>query len=143
MKSKTTTKETPHAYLVGIIGSYGTYMDEDGNPVSRPKDKFSYSYDFFVTWKTEKFKSKDRTAVYSDRLWQWNHQKYDSLCQKHWQNQGQNFYDREPKQIEAFLRDYHDLPNLELVMIQEGCNVSSGYPIWLFFFIPNKSEEKA
>ena len=60
-----------------------------GNPVERTKDKYPYSYDPFVVWKTEE-DVKQNNTVYSDRLKQWDYEKYSGLCQKHFGNQGDN-----------------------------------------------------
>ena len=103
--------------------------DWDGNPVKKPKEPGSYSYDSFVTYQT----SKDYDdAHYSDRLSQWNREKYNELCVKHFGKAGDYWGGRSPKSIEAFLREYWDSPGLELVGIMECCNKSSGYPYWAF-----------
>jgi hypothetical protein len=39
--------------------------------------------------------------------------------------------------LENFLRDYFDNPNLRLIAMMEGCNVSNGYPYYLFIFNKN------
>ena len=54
--------------------------------------------------------------------------------EKHFNNQGQIFYDVDPKKLEAFLCDYMDDSKLKLIVIMHGCNVSSGFPIWTFHF---------
>ena len=105
------------------------YKDWDGNPVKRTRDEYRYSYDAYVVSKKA---DKYEHAVYSDRLYQWDSKKHDKFCEKHFGNQGQYWDGRGFKQIEAFLRDYYNKPELELVGIMTGCNVSSGYPYWVF-----------
>jgi hypothetical protein len=76
--------------------------------------------------------------VYSDRLFQWNHTKHDELCQKHFGNIHQYWDKRSPADIQAFLRDYLDLPNLKLLYIEEQCNQATGFPLWRFDYKRNE-----
>ena len=97
----------------------------DGNRITKTKYTHPYSYDPFVIWSSGK---KATDSVYTDRLSQWDHDKTRELCKKHmplkrWDN-------AEPKQIEAFLREYWDNDKVELCRVSEYCNVSSGYPCW-------------
>lgn len=122
--------------------SYGhtTYyggVNEHGKPVSRTKSEHPYSYDGFIVWRGGENKEANITQ-YSDRLYQSDYKKYNELSKKHFGNEGQNFSDREPKKIEAFLRDWCDAPKLKLVFIMEYCNASNGYPLWRFDFNANK-----
>lgn len=115
------------------MGFYSTspYVDWNDKPVERTPDKFRYSYDAYVIYK----KSEEyNQTVYSDRLHQWDYEKYNRLSEKHFGNQGQYWNNRDTDKIEAFLRDYYDKPELELIGIMEGCNASSGFPYWIFFF---------
>ena len=120
------------------MDSYGNivfnpmYVDLDGNPVKRTKDEYRYSYDPYVVWKQD-YKNNTGSCVYSDRLWQWDCNKYDECCQKVWGNHGQVFYNREPKDIQKFLSLYFD-KKVKLTALLEGCNVSNGFPYWIFFF---------
>lgn len=102
----------------------------DGKPIKRTPDKYPYSYDPFVVWKSRNFSPAD-SYVYSDRMMQQNHEKFADACKKVWKNTGQMFYSREPEDIEKFLSIYFDR-EVELTMVMEGCNVSNGYPYWIF-----------
>lgn len=73
-----------------------------------------------------------RGADYSDRLYQWDWKKYNTLCEKHFGDRGQWFSQRAPKKIEAFLREYHGFAILVLLYIVEGENLGNGYPYWVF-----------
>lgn len=107
------------------------YNDWDGNPVERTTDKYMYSYDPYVLSK----KSDDyRHAVYSDRLFQYDYEKHNILCKRHFGNDGQVWDNRSNEKIEAFLQDYFGNPKLELVGIMKGCNMSSGHPYWIFMY---------
>jgi len=64
---------------------------------------------------------------------QWDYKKFNECCKKVWGNEGQYFSNREPKDIEKFLSLYWN-KKIELTAIEECCNVSSGYPIWIFYY---------
>lgn len=110
---------------------YMEAIDEHGSPVERGKIDFPYSYDGFVVWRGGKNEDANST-VYSDRLNGWNREKKDALLLKHFGNTSDHYEQREPKRIEAFLRDFFDRPALKLVLIMEYCNIASGYPYWRF-----------
>lgn len=107
------------------------YVDWEGNPVERTPDEYRYSYDPYVI---EKRKDDFQHCIYSDRLLQWDFAKHDRLCEKHFGNKGQLWNNRSFDKIEAFLRDWHENPNLRLVGVMEGCNVSNGFPYWVFMY---------
>ena len=106
-------------------------LDREGNIPSRTKSSHPYSYEPFVTYRNGENKEINDT-VYSDRLYQWDYEKYNKLCEKHFGDKGQYFSNRDPKNIENFLKEYYNNDSLELILIEEGCNYSSGYPYWIF-----------
>jgi len=106
-------------------------VDEHDQPVKRCKNKYPYSYDGFVLWRGLPQKEMNHT-LYSDRLKQHHHEKWDELCKKHFGNSGDYFDNRTPTAIEAFIRELLDKPNYQLGLIMEYCNVSNGYPVWRF-----------
>lgn len=106
-------------------------VDEFGNPVQRTKHTHPYSYDGFIVWRAGPNEEVNNT-IYSDQLLQCDWDKHNKLCQKHFGNNAQMWYDRDPEKIEEFLRDWFDNPNLKLIFIMEYCNVSNGYPVWRF-----------
>lgn len=108
---------------------YGRFIGEDGRPVQKTKYTHPYSYDPFVLWKG---KGDANGSVYTDRLYQWDYEKADRLGKKHMP--GKRWDNAQPSQIEAFLREYLDAPDLKLVKIIEYCNVSNGYPVWRLDF---------
>lgn len=114
-------------------------VDMYGEPVEKTKMEYPYSYDAHVIWRGGLNEDIDNSC-YSDRLLQWGREKYNELCEKHFGNQGQWWNKRNPKQIESFLRDYFDNPKLNLILILEGANQSSGYPYWVFMYNTNKEE---
>lgn len=125
----------------GLFGDYGRRrtpywgpVGYDGRPVQRTKAEWPYSYSEFVIWRGGP-NTQITGADYTDRLYQWDSDKFKRLCEKHmpksrWDN-------AEPSKVEAFLREYHEQPKLRLLLIMEGCNASSGYPYWtLHYQIP-------
>lgn len=123
-----------------FLGGYFGGVDEHGHRVERSKAEYPYSYDAFVTWRGLANEELNG-SVYSDRLYQWDWEKHNALCNKHFGNQGQRWSERQPDKIEAFLRDYLDDPELVLGLVMEGCNVSSGYPYWYFGYKSSKKSE--
>lgn len=107
-------------------------VDHEGNPVEKTKFEYPYSYDPYVIMGVPG--SKYEGADYSDRLMQFDWDKFHDLSEKHFGDRGQLFHNREMNKIESFLQEYHDKPNLKLVMVSEGANVSNGYPYWIFFY---------
>ena len=115
----------------GYGGNISRYVDWDGKPISRTPDEYRYSYDaYVVSKKADNYKH----VVYSDRLLQWDYNKHDKLCQKHFGNKSQYWDGRSFEKIESFLRDFFDDKELQLVGIMKGCNISSGYPYWIFMY---------
>lgn len=110
------------------------YVDENGKPVLQTPITHPYSYDAYVIWGR---KTNNSGSVYSDRLYQWDSQKYNELCRLIWNNESQYFDQRNPSDIQTFLRRYNDNEQIVLTMIMKCCNVSSGYPIWIFFYREN------
>ena len=121
---------------VEYIDSWGNtispYVNLDGKPVERDKHNWPYSYDPYVVWKGNYIKGENET-VYSDRLMQWNYEKFNKCCKEVWDNEGQYFSGRSATEIERFLSLYFE-KEIELTVIMQGCNVSSGYPYWIFYF---------
>ncbi len=117
-------------------------MDCNGNPVERGMLEHPYTYTDHLIWVKDgvyiTMLPKNHSVVYSDRLWQWDHNKFDSCCQKIWKNEGQYFDNRKPEDIEKFLSLYFNV-EIELLKIGQVCNQNSGYPLWIFFYRQNKN----
>ena len=108
-----------------------SYTDWEGNPTERTPDNARYTFEPYVVYKlADKYQHVD----YSDRLFQFDPDKYNELCKKHFNNESQAWDRRDVKSIESFLRDYHDDQKLELVGVMHGCNVGNGFPYWMFMF---------
>ncbi|TXG76186.1 hypothetical protein E6Q11_05135 [Candidatus Dojkabacteria bacterium] len=79
-------------------------------------------------------------TVYSDRLIQWDYERYNEMCKRHFGNHAQAFYDRAPEKIQAFLRDYMNNQNVVLCRVEELENKSTGYPYWRFDYCMDENE---
>jgi hypothetical protein len=108
------------------------YVDLDGNPVERNPEDWPYSYDAYVVYKSEEYQKTDRWT-YSDRMSQWDRDKYDNAKKAVWPKNpcGQCFDGKSPKDINKFL-DICFGREVKLTAILKGCNVSNGYPYWIF-----------
>lgn len=102
---------------------------------SRTRDKrdYSYSYDEFFIFGSRSVIARVAGADYSDRLWQWDHQKADSLWAKH---VATRWAHATGEQLSAFISAYHG-KDLKVVALAEGCNPSSGYPYWIIWYREN------
>lgn len=122
-----------YGYEQGKLYYDSRFVDLNGKPIERTPLSYPYNYDEYVIWKDENFNEEECSAVYSDRLFQWDYEKYNKCCQEVFKNQGQQFYEREPKEIEKFLGMYFER-EVKLTAVIQGCNQSSGYPYWVFFY---------
>lgn len=109
------------------------FVNLNGEPIERTPISHPYCYDEYAIWKDENFNEEICSAVYSDRLFLWDYEKFNKCCQEIFKNQGQLFYEREPKEIEKFLSIYFE-KQIKLTAIIQGCNQSCGYPYWVFFY---------
>lgn len=105
-------------------------VDEFGNPVSKTKSKYPYSYDGFVTYRNGN-NSEVNDTIWSDRIQQQDYSKVERLKKKHFGNVSDYYSNANPKKIEAFLSEFLGR-DVTIIFIMEYCNVSSGYPVWRF-----------
>ena len=70
-------------------------------------------------------------TVYSDRLFEWDSEKFRLCMDSVFNNTGQLFYDKKMADVEKFLSLYFD-KDVELVAMQECENTFNGYPYWRF-----------
>ena len=119
---------------VGSHGDVGGYVDLDGNPVARNPRICPYSYDTFVLYKSCDFRKSD-VAVDSDRMLQWDREKFFSAVWMVWPDKAgsQVFSGRKPKDINTFLGLYFKR-NVKLTAVLQNCNKFSGRPYWTFFY---------
>ena len=107
------------------------YLDMNGFPVERPKSEYPYSYSPYRIYR-RCYMSSDK-GVDSDRMFQQDSEKFDSLCLDIWGNTSTCFGNRLPEEIQLFLERYFD-KRILLTGIMEACNFATGYPYWTFFY---------
>lgn len=112
-------------------------VDQYRRPVKKTKKDYPYTYDPFVIWQSKDYHKKiDKLdTVYTDRIFYHDCNLHDELCKKHFGNTSQIWANRDKDKIELFLRDFFNAPKLELFLVMEYCNVSSGYPLWRFDYM--------
>lgn len=110
------------------------YFDLDGGPVERTPQTHPYSYEEFVVFKSPDFKEDD-IAVYHDRMLQWDWGAFSKSVRTVWPDtpHSQMFGGKTPKDIERFLGLYFG-KRVKLTAVLQGCNVSNGFPYWVFFY---------
>lgn len=115
-------------------GGRPIFEDLDGNPIERTPYSHPYSYDAYVLYKSPDYDKTDRW-VYSDRMRQWDRDKLQDAMRTVWPDQAgsQSFSGKNPADINRFLNLYFG-KEVRLTAIMEGCNVSSGYPYWIFVY---------
>ncbi len=104
-------------------------------PESIEKDQCSYpySYDPFLLYFNEEAKEEATSSIYTDRFLQWDWDKHNRLCRKHFGDEAQYWNDRDPKKIEAFLCDWTE-KKVTLIANIQYVNISNGYPLWRLDF---------
>lgn len=110
------------------------YVGLDGKPVKCTPWTDPYSYDEFVLFKADDFNAMD-SWVYSDRMLQWNRKEFEDAVHEVWPKKtgSQMFYNRKPEDITRFLSLYFG-KEVKLTAVLQGCNVSNGYPYWIFAY---------
>jgi hypothetical protein len=78
---------------------------------------------------------KGATYNYSDRIWQWDWDKADVSRKA----VDESLDRRSPAFIQAWLRLYFDKPDLELVHVMAGFNVSNGYSYQVYGYKDGES----
>ncbi len=114
-------------------------ISPDGFPVKKSKRDFPYNYDTFVLYGTSNMEFG--CTEWSDHILRRDYKKYNKCLMEVFGNEGQIWSSRDFKSIEKFLKLYLEDESIELVRVLEGCNQSSGYPVWAFQF--NNDESKA
>lgn len=109
------------------------YSDLDGNPIRKTPETNPYDYDSFVIYIDPLYKKGKGKSVDSDRLYQWDSNKYNECHLKIWNNTRQDFFYATPEEINKFLNLYFNR-NLKLLAILQCCNCGNGYPYWTFIY---------
>jgi hypothetical protein len=106
------------------------------------EDKAPYAYSEYFMWRDETkvdphkgtytaWSAKGVQAVYSDRLSQWDNDKFRAACDAV-KTQGR-IRQWSKEDATNFLTVYFG-KTTTAVALAEGCNPSNGYPYWIFWF---------
>lgn len=95
---------------------------------TRGKHSHPYAYDAFYHWRDRHIKRAH--AVYHDRMQQWDWDKFEKARKL---ITGKWFYECTREELSAFLSAYFD-KEIKAVALVEGCNQTSGYPYWVFYY---------
>lgn len=111
-----------------------TFVNLKGEPVERTPYTNPYNFDEYVVYISDKYKlNYPYCTEYSDRLIERDYHKFTTCYEYAFNHSGQLFYDVTPEVATRFLSKYLNR-NIELYAILCGCNVSNGYPYWVFIF---------
>lgn len=125
---------------ISVYGDYreledyniGGYVDLEGRPVKKTPQSNPYDYDDYVIWKGN-FDREKSHAVYSDRLVQWDTEKYHKCWKEVFDGEGIFSANNNPSKINLFLNKYFG-KEVKLTAILQGCNVSSGFQYWVYYY---------
>ena len=92
------------------------------------------SYSPFFHWKASDRTVKDPCA-YDDRMRQWKYDKWNEVCNAlpPVQNGMRRFEYQSQETLSKMLSDYYG-ETLVCTALVEGCNVSNGYPYYVFYW---------
>ena len=100
--------------------SCGNYKTPDESP---------YGYGpHVVQGPIKKFEGPEYNADYDDRLRQFYPERWEAACKM---LSGRRFDHATMKSLSAFLSELYQKP-VKCVQVVKGCNVSNGYPYWIF-----------
>ena len=122
-------------YTIGIDGRpIQRLIGWDGQVVTRTPSSHPYAYDAYFIWKSDAFRETDH-AVYSDRMYSWNSKAFNAAVAATWPKtpMSQMFGGKMPTDINRFLNLFYG-KEVELTGVLQGCNVSNGYPYWIFAY---------
>lgn len=113
--------------------------DSDLQRSNPPRTRHShpYSYDPFTIYGGQ---GRDANgSVYTDRLYQWDHEKTRRIGAEVFGEKGYWFgQNLNPDLVQTFLRRWHDDDTIILTRVVEYCNASNGYPTWLLVYRTTK-----
>lgn len=93
--------------------------------------EYPYSYSEYAIYNSGEWSENDY-AVYSDRLRSWyDDDTYNKAAEKHLKP-GQ-WYVQDPEDVQNFLSELFGY-KIKLTGIEQGCNVSNGFPYWIFYY---------
>jgi len=121
-----------------VPDQYQKFLPEN---LSKTKNDYPYTYSPFLIFFNEEATEGATNTIYTDRLLQWDYEKHNLLCEKHFRNKSQYWHDRDAKRIEQFLCDWTG-KKIVLVANIQYVNLSSGYPVWRLDYYEVESGEQ-
>jgi len=113
-----------------IPEQYHQFLPEN---ITKDRHNYPYTYSPFLIFFNEKSKKEATTTIYTDRLLEWDYEKHNSLCKKHFGDKRQHWDCRDSEKIQAFLSDWTG-KKVVLVANIQYVNLASGYPVWRLDF---------
>jgi len=99
-------------------------------PVNAP-----YSHDAYCIYKNTAYENTDIreiSMVYSDRLIQWDREKFDTCCKAVF-GKILSIFPMDPPKIQSLLQIYFG-KNIKILGLEKACNVSNGYPYLIIYY---------
>lgn len=87
---------------------------------------------------------KPKGSAYSDRMMEWDFDKFQKSLIKIFGNKSQLFYKshKSPDKVELFLREYFDDDSILLLEVKHSINQYTGYPVWCFIYYKKSNTNK-
>lgn len=109
------------------IGPGAGWVEPD-RPDNRTQQQSPYGYSPFYHWR-EAGCEKD-TCAYDDRMRQWDSEKWDRACAL---LPPGRFETQANAALDKMMSEYCGKP-VQVTALAEGCNVSNGYPYYVFWW---------
>lgn len=122
------------------IDYHGQFVDLKGRPVKKTPHSNPYDYDLHVVWMGH-YDPEKASSSYSDRMQQWDPDKFKECWKKVSTGQGIYAANKDPVTVNKFLNLYFGY-EVKITAIMQGCNKNSGFPFWLYIYEVEKKEEK-
>ncbi len=116
------------------------YMDANGRRISpQPVNRNGVpvtEYDEHIVWASDDFDPNTNSAVYSDRMWELNGEKYYAAVRTIWpETPGRQLFHGITEQEASLLLNLYFGHAVKLTAILTGKNAHNGYPYWVFGYV--------
>lgn len=123
----------------GMISRAGLMYDWCWPCQQRTREQYPYSYDAHYKWRDfdKDNPPEGMDCIYSDRMMQWDYEKYEAARQKVDAGWIENI---SREKAEGIIDAYYD-GKYKCVGFAACCNVSNGYGIGIFFIVPKEDPD--
>ena len=111
----------------------GMLINLTGNETVKKPYDYPNDFDEYIQWICDDFFDKPNHAIYTDKLYEYDSDKYKKCSIKIWGNDELDFDNRTPIEIEKFLSLYFN-KDIELISVNKTSNIESGNPVWVFYY---------